>query len=427
MMARSARLGKLETRSARLKRPVAKKPVYVKIGKGIGLGYRRNQTAGTWVARWSDGKGGNKIKAIGVADDFDEADGASIFDFWQAQDRARAFGRLGHAGDVGDIKLATIEKALDRYEANLRTRGGDIANVARVRTHLTGSLKTKTVALLGERELRVWRDNLAKDMAPASVNRTTTALKAALNLEADHDARILSRRPWGIGLATIQDAEEARNVILSDVLVRSLVMAAQERGEEFGLLVEVAAVTGARVSQLTRLEAQDIQGGRSDPRLTMPSSRKGRGQKKIVRRPVPVTTDLAGRLLERAKGQPATAPLLVKPSGKPWKKSDHTRLFKRAVAKVVARESEKPSAPKQIKLDSYQPDEVTIYALRHSNIVRQLLAGVPIRVVAANHDTSVMMIERTYSRHISDHADAVVRGALLDVQGAAQVVAEPAE
>jgi hypothetical protein len=57
---------------------------------------------------------------------------------------------------------------------------------------------------------------------------------------------------------------------------------------------------------------------------------------------------------------------------------------------------------------------VTINALRHSSIVRQLLAGVPVRVIAVNHDTSIVMIERTYSRHIGDHADALVRVALLD-------------
>jgi len=37
----------LETRSARLKLPIAKKPLFVKIGHGVGLGYRRNRTAGT--------------------------------------------------------------------------------------------------------------------------------------------------------------------------------------------------------------------------------------------------------------------------------------------------------------------------------------------------------------------------------------------
>jgi hypothetical protein len=55
-----------------------------------------------------------------------------------------------------------------------------------------------------------------------------------------------------------------------------------------------------------------------------------------------------------------------------------------------------------------------MYALRHSSIVRQILAGVPIRVVAVNHDTSIAMLERTYSRHIGDHSDALARIALLD-------------
>ena len=55
----------------------------------------------------------------------------------------------------------------------------------------------------------------------------------------------------------------------------------------------------------------------------------------------------------------------------------------------------------------------TAYALRHSSIIRQLLAGVPARVVAANHDTSIMMLERSYSAYVLDHCDAVSRAALL--------------
>jgi hypothetical protein len=54
--------------------------------------------------------------------------------------------------------------------------------------------------------------------------------------------------------------------------------------------------------------------------------------------------------------------------------------------------------------------------------VRQLLAGVPIRVVAVAHDTSVLMIERTYSRFIGDHADALSRGAMLDINDAPAAV-----
>jgi hypothetical protein len=44
-----------------------------------------------------------------------------------------------------------------------------------------------------------------------------------------------------------------------------------------------------------------------------------------------------------------------------------------------------------------------------------LTRQIPIRVVAVNHDTSTAMIERTYSKHIGDHADALTRPAVLDL------------
>jgi integrase len=397
-MARHARGAGLETRSSRLKLPIAKKPVFVKIGLGIGLGYRRNATAGTWVARISDGKGGNWTKAIAMADDFDEADGKTVLDFWQAQDRARAIARNARTGgeDVG--RPVTVGKALDEHRADLKIRGGDIGNVTRVMAHLPEGLAKKNVALLTARDLRVWRDGLARELASATVNRTANALKAALNLAADHDERITSRRAWETGLASIHDAEESRNIILPEADIRAIVAKAADQSAEFELLVETAAVTGARVSQLARLEVQDLQDGRSEPRLMMPSSRKGRGKKTIARRPVPIPIGLAMKLRDALKGRAPTAPLLTKPSSEPWKKSDHSRIFARAVQGAG--------------LDS---DQVTIYALRHSNIVRQLLAGVPVRVVAVNHDTSIIMIERTYSRYIGDHADAIARKALLDL------------
>jgi hypothetical protein len=39
---------------------------------------------------------------------------------------------------------------------------------------------------------------------------------------------------------------------------------------------------------------------------------------------------------------------------------------------------------------------------------------VPIWVIAALHNTSVAMIERTYSAHIAEHSDEVSRVALLE-------------
>jgi integrase len=223
-------------------------------------------------------------------------------------------------------------------------------------------------------------------------------LKAALNLAADHDEHISNRQSWENGLANIPDAEEPRNMILLDDVVRTIIGGAYRDSPELGLLVEVAAVTGARVSQLRRLKVEDVQADRADARLMMPTSRKGRGQKTSTHRPVPIPASLVTRLRPVIDGRLGNATLLTKPGGAPWRKGDHWRLFGRVA--------------KNADLD---PAKVTIYALRHSSIVRQILAGVPIRVVAVNHDTSVAMIERTYSKHIGDHSDAIARVGLLDV------------
>jgi len=58
---------------------------------------------------------------------------------------------------------------------------------------------------------------------------------------------------------------------------------------------------------------------------------------------------------------------------------------------------------------------ITLYSLRHSSIVRALLANVPARVVAALHDTSLQMLEATYSAFISEFGDSIARKSLLEI------------
>ena len=58
------------------------------------------------------------------------------------------------------------------------------------------------MALLTARELRRWRDAL-QALAASSINRVGNAFRAALNLAADTDERIASRRAWEVGLQAI--------------------------------------------------------------------------------------------------------------------------------------------------------------------------------------------------------------------------------
>jgi len=197
---------------------------------------------------------------------------------------------------------------------------------------------------------------------------------------------------WEIGLKRMPGGDQARNVILSADQIRRIVSEAYAMSESFGLLVEVLATTGARVNQVARLEVGDV---RND-RLTMPSSRKGKGEK-ISHTPIPIPPALALRLKQAARGRATHEVLLRKSSGAVWGKSEHNRGF----AAVVARAG----------LDA----GVTAYALRHSSIVRQIRANVPLRIIASVHDTSTKMIESHYSKEIASVSDADVRKAMLDL------------
>ena len=118
-MPRHARAYGLERRAARLKLPVARKPLFAKIGPGLSLGYRRNVGPVPGLPAVADGKGGRWTKAIGAADDFEDANGGSILSVWQAQDRARDLAR-GSRGEQGG-ELVSVTQAVDRYEADLKS------------------------------------------------------------------------------------------------------------------------------------------------------------------------------------------------------------------------------------------------------------------------------------------------------------------
>ena len=80
----------IETKTARSKLPVSKVPVFVRLGQGVSIGYRRNVGgAGVWVVRITDGKRGNIKKRLALADDLAPANGRTIMDYQQAAEAAR--------------------------------------------------------------------------------------------------------------------------------------------------------------------------------------------------------------------------------------------------------------------------------------------------------------------------------------------------
>jgi integrase len=396
------RAGKLETATARRRLEVRRKPYYATISPAIQLGYRRNIGGGSWSVRCI-AQGADWIKKIGLADDLEPADGKHVLSYWQAIDVARALARRQPGADDAN-RPVTVGEALDRYQRDLDSRGADAQNANRVRRHLTPTLATKPVALLTMNDLRHWRDGLvSKGVAPATINRTRAGLRAALELAASLDDRITNRNAFRSGLKGLPGGKNARRVVLPDADVRRIVQAAYEHDRAFGILIEVLAQTGARISQAARLRCGDLQADGPDPRLLTPTSYKGRGQKERQQVPVPIPDSLATLLKELRGDRPDDAPLLIKGDGTRWlekNKSEQWNIF-RAVAEHAG----------------FDPDEITTYALRHSSICRSLLKGSPISLVARLHDTSSDEIEAHYAAYILDVAgDVLPRKGLLQIE-----------
>jgi integrase len=377
---------RLENRTQRAKLKIQRKPYSKEVAPGIRLGYRRNKGAGTWSVLCADGVGGSWMKRIALADDLEDADGEIVMDFWQAGDKAKQLARAADGAAPADKPLS-VREALEAYQFHLAAAGRNTARVKGLLKLLPRALADKPVALVTEEDVSGFRGSLADGRKNSSVKRIMTPFNAALTAAARKGK--IANRAWK-NLEALEDDTEARNVILSDHKVHAIVGASYEQEYEWGLMVDVLGETGTRISQAQRLDVLDLLAG---DRLAMPVSRKGKGKKAVQKRPVPITPALAARLRAHAAGRRGT--LLVDGDGRPWATGCQQDRF--AVA---------------VRAAGLDPAEVTSYALRHSSIVRQLLANVPIRVVASNHDTSVEMIEAHYSAYITDHSDALTRKAL---------------
>src|SRR4051812_21712942 len=209
-MARSIRYSSLETRTARLKLGVRRKPYSgPSLARGVALQYRRNKGNGAWVIKASNGHGKYWTQAIAEADDHDESNGKTILTFFEAQDRAKELAR-GDDGSNGDAPI-TVDSALEAYRRDLEARNANPYNADWPRLHLSSVLLAKPVALLTPVELKKWRDRFLDTMAASTINRLGRCLCAALELAAQHDERIQNRRAWEIGLAILPNAQVARN------------------------------------------------------------------------------------------------------------------------------------------------------------------------------------------------------------------------
>jgi len=384
-MPRSIYSDKLRNRTNRLKLPIRKKPYKLLIAPGIFLCYRRNTGPGTWSveAGW--------LKRFAIADDHETANNASVLSFHQAQAKALKLVR-GSEGDSD--KPVTVAETIDAYAVDLEVRGGAKYNATSARNHLSPAMLSKVVVLLTEAELLNWRNGLvAKGLKLSSANRVGKSFKAALALAAKRDKRIINSVAWQNGLKPLKakghNNPPRDNYYLPDATILAIVRECyHEDDPDFGALIDVLAGTGVRESQVLKLRADDLRDDEIEARLMMWCSAKGR-DRNPEQRSLPITPKLATMLRARAIARGPSRPLF----DRVWNMSLRFRVVL-----------------KRLGLDQ----SLSPYVLRHSSIIRQIRANVPLRVIAFNHDTSVIEIERTYGRYLGNASDDLTRRALLD-------------
>ncbi len=429
-MAKTVAEVRLQERSARARLGPRKHPYWRSISEGRHLGYYRGARGGSWIARCRPPDGGDYLtKSLGSADDQAPADGTHILDWRQALEVALEwFDKVENPLFLEAADL-TVGSAADEYAAMRDAR--DSARAGRPIRSDGRSRLTRYVVVdeqlakinlhdLTEADLKAWQGRL-KGLKVLTRQRLANDLKAALNhcfqkhrraLPADFPITVKvglksDEQYWEQGETVARE-----NQILEDRQVREIIRLAQEQDEDgdFALLVILLAATGARFSQLKRMTVADVQLEQS--RLLMPTSFKGKGRSpqlikvavgqdvlQVLRRAI-VGRKPSEALLQRWRYRQVTAMKWERVERAPWKTaSEMTRCWNRVV--------EAAGLPGTIP-----------YALRHTSIVRGIRANLPIRLVAALHDTSVVMIERHYSRWITEGLEELAARAVVPLLAA---------
>jgi integrase len=407
IMAKRVKEKLLDSKDARQRLKIQGKPHWRSIERGLHLGYRRlKDKAGTWVARHYVGEKGKPYieEQIGIADDLSDADGIKMLSYWQAVDAARArMAALARAAAGIPAGPYTVKDAIDNYVDHLslhKRSGRDVA--WRATAHITPALGAIEVASLTTDLIRKWHAKLAKSPARirtkngaaqryricngnederrrrVSANRSLSQLKAALNRARAEGEVHCDDSAWKL-VKPFAGVDTARIRYLSIAEGKRLINTCDP---DFRLLVRAALETGARYSELARLEVADF--NPDSGTLAIRQSKTGKTRHVIL------TPDGGVPFFKQAcAGRPGSAIMFPKADGTMWRKS-HQDAPMRAACRIA-------------KIEPH----VGFHQLRHTWASHAVMGGVPLLIVARNLGHSdTRMVERHYG-HLND--DYVVK------------------
>lgn len=375
-MARRVRDINLESKSGRGKLKPSGNPYYRLLAKGLHIGYRKGARGGVWVVRRKL-PSGYVAETIGLADDVADADGKTVFDFWQAQERAWKVSKtLRHGGPY------KVRDAVADYLEHLKGRASYNDTKRRLEAYALPVFGDRQVDKLTAEELRRWQRSLvdapkrvrggtrptntedleAVRRRQVSANRILGQLKAALNF-AFEDGKAASDAEWR-RTKPFKDVNRSRATYLSIAECKRLLNACDP---DFRLLVRGALETGARYGELCRLEVAHFNpdSGTLDIRF----SKSGKAKHIIL------TKDGQDFFAALVAGRASREPMFHRE----WKPSEQSRPMLKACERA--------------KIDPPQG----FNQLRHTWASHAVMGGMPLPVVARNlGHVDTRMVEKHY-------------------------------
>lgn len=414
-MARTVRDAKLESKAARDRLKAGETVHWRTLVPGqLHLGYRRRKAGkpGVWMWRRFVGKSqerrsGYEKGTIGIADDFADADGVSVFAFADAQ-------KIVHTR-LADRRLAAaraplVISAMEDYLSFLRSERKTAADAERrMRAHVLPMLGNVRIDQLSLRQLEDWRAALVEKPARlrtgkdadgnrldqryrkaaatvderrarrATVNRTVTILKAALNRARRHYPDVHDDA-WRM-LKPFEKTDAARPGHLTIEEAQRLINAA-DANSGFRAVVQAALLTGARYGELCRLRVGDFAHGR----VVVRESKSGKP------RDIRLTVEAQAFFSALCAGRPAGETMLLRADGEPFGPSHQARPMKQACERAGI------------------VPAVGIHQLRHTWASLSVMAGMPLLIVAETlGHADLRMVTAHYAHLSADYRDQMIR------------------
>ena len=407
-MARTARSGYLETRTARLRLTPQPKPYWCRTGReGVHLGYRRRKprgadSNGSWLVRRYTGNG-YEVEAFAEADDFAEADGASVLTYQQAMTKAGV-----ELSEIQKKTRYTVNDAVDDYIewAKIHRKHPKDSEV-KLKAYLVKYFDGKLVEDLQPSDFQKWltwaithkptgrrkrtsKANSAAKALPAddatetkrkrqaTLNRVINIVKACLNHAYHHSGKVSSDNAWR-RLKRFKGVDSARLQWLTNAHSKRLINACEP---DFRKIVQAGLLTGARWSELRALKVRDFDSRSGTIHITASKANKPRR--------IPLTEEGQSIFSSWTVGSPEGQTLLLRSDGSAWGEQDQKRPMKAACinAKIAV---------------------VGFHALRHSYASALVQAGVPLAIVAeALGHSDTRMVSKHYGHLSPSHvADAI--------------------